>query len=95
MQCLPKEKDLAIGAQVFLNLMKLIIALPLVNIDLISELPQHIQISVMVSHVSSEDHLDDYLSDFSIICPIIILKDVQVFVSKKQEGLGHMMILKD
>ncbi len=76
MQCLPKEKDLAISTQVFLNLMKLIIALPLINIDLISELSQHIQISVMVSHVSGEDHLDDYLSDPTIICPIEVLKYV-------------------
>jgi hypothetical protein len=95
MQCLPKKKDLAIGAQVLLNLMKLVIALPLVNIDLISELPEHIQVRVMISHVCSEDHLDDDLSYLTVIGPIKGFKDVQVFVSEKQEGLSHMMVLKN
>jgi hypothetical protein len=63
--------------------MKLVIALPLINIDLISELPEDIQVRVMVSHVSSEDHLDDDLSDLSVIGPIKGFKDVQVFVSEK------------
>jgi hypothetical protein len=95
MQCLPKEKDLAIGTQVLLDLVKLVITLPLVDIDLISELPEDVQVCVMVGHVRSEDHLDDNLSDLAVICPIKVLKDVQVFVSEEQEGLGHMMVLQD
>ena len=94
-QCLPKKKDFAIGTQVLFNLMKLIIALPLVNIDLISELSEHIQVRVMVCHICRKDHLDNDLSDLTVICPVKVLKDVQIFVSEKKEGLSHMMVLKD